>query len=156
MAEAAADVRDQSPVLTGAYAATVRSTVAVLVTVNTEISALEGQLEAYFAAAEIYRSQPGLGEILGARVLGEFGDDPHCYADARARKNYAGISPVTRASGKKKIVLPRYARNDRRGDAMHQQAFCALNASSGARSHHAALRQLDEHTAWAQHLRTAA
>ncbi|EQD65830.1 transposase IS116/IS110/IS902 family protein, partial [mine drainage metagenome] len=33
---------------------------------------------------------PGLGPILGARVLGEFGDDPNRYQDARSRKNYAG------------------------------------------------------------------
>ena len=58
-------------------------------------------------------------------MLGEFGDDPHRYADARARKNYAGASPITRASGKKKVVLARYARNDRLADALHQQAFCA-------------------------------
>jgi hypothetical protein len=101
----------------------------------------------------IYRSQPGLGDILGARVLGEFGDDPHRYTDARARKNYAGTSPVTRASGRKKVVLARYARNDRLTAALHQQAFCALNSSPGARAyydtlrargtgHHAALRQL--------------
>jgi hypothetical protein len=33
------------------------------------------------------------------------------YADAKARKNYASTSPITRASGKKPIVLARYARN---------------------------------------------
>ena len=42
---------------------------------------------------------PRLREILGARVLGEFGDDPNRYADAKARKNYAGTAPITRASG---------------------------------------------------------
>ena len=56
--------------------------------------------------ADIYASQPGLGVILGARVLAEFGDDPHRYADAKARKNYAGTSPITRASGTKNVVLP--------------------------------------------------
>ena len=65
--------------------------------------------------AEIYLSQPGSVSILGARVLGEFGDDPHRYADAKARKNYAGTSPITRASGTKKVVLARYARNRRLG-----------------------------------------
>jgi hypothetical protein len=86
-------------------------------------------------------------------VLGEFGDDPHRYHDARARKNYAGTSPITRASGNKKVVLARYGRNDRLADALDQQAFCALTASPGARTyydtirargtgHHAALRQL--------------
>lgn len=140
-------------------------------------------MDAYFGRhpdAEIYRSQPGIGEIIGARVLGEFGDDPHRYRDAKARKNYAGTSPITRCSGRKRVVLARYARNKRLADALHQQAFCALSSSPGARAyydslrargigHHGALRQLgnrlvailhgcvktrtryDEHTAWAHH-----
>ncbi|MDT5052991.1 MAG: hypothetical protein QOF66_1357 [Mycobacterium sp.] len=57
--------------------------------------------------ADIYASQPGLGVILAARVLAEFGDDPHPYADAKARKNYAGTSPISRASGTKKNVSAR-------------------------------------------------
>ncbi|MDQ1672478.1 MAG: hypothetical protein QOC98_1040 [Frankiaceae bacterium] len=59
----------------------------------------EGELEISFGqhpAAEIVLSQPGLGTILGARVLAEFGDDPDRYATAKARKNYAGTSPITR------------------------------------------------------------
>ena len=91
--------------------------------------------------------------MLGARVLAEFGDDQHRYRDARARKNYSGQSPITRASGKKTIVLARYATNNRLDAALHHQAFCALTASPGARAyydtlrarkigHHAALRQL--------------
>ena len=45
------------------------------------------------ADAEIYLAQPGLGTILGARVLAEFGDDADRYVDAKARKNYAGTTP---------------------------------------------------------------
>ena len=56
---------------------------------------------------------------LGARVLGEFGDDPNRYADAKSRKNYAGTSPITRASGKHRVVLARYARNRRLADACY-------------------------------------
>jgi hypothetical protein len=155
----------QPAILAGAYAVTVRSTVAVITVLNSEIATLQGQVEAYFGRhpdVEIYRSQPGLGQILGARVLGEFGDDPHRYHDARARKNYAGTSPVTRASGKKKVVLARYARNDRLADALDQQAFCALTGSPGARAyydtirargtgHHAALRQLGNRLVGIQH-----
>jgi transposase len=135
--------------------------------------------------AEIYASQPGLGTILAARVLGEFGDDPDRYADTKARKNYAGTSPITRASGTKKIVLARYARNRRLGDALQQWAFCSMRGSPGATAyyqqlrarhigHQAALRQLanrlvgilhgclkthtryDEHIAWAHILNAAA
>jgi hypothetical protein len=98
-------------------------------------------------------SQPGLGTILGARVLAEMGDDPTRYTDARARKNYAGMAPITRASGTKRVVLARYTRNRRLADALYQQAFSALTSSPGARAcydrhraagatHHQALRTL--------------
>jgi transposase len=97
----------QPPAVTAAYAATVRSLAAVIITLNEQVKALQGQVEADFGRhpdAEIYLSQPGLGPVLGARALGEFGDDPDRYASGKARKNYAGTSPLTRASGKKKVV----------------------------------------------------
>jgi transposase len=146
----------QPEVLTAAYAATTRAAVAVLRTLNEQVKILQGQVDAHFGRhpdAEIILSQPGLGPVLGARVLAEFGDDPDRYTDAKSRKNYAGTSPITRASGKKKIVLARYVHNDRLIDALMTQAFSALNASPGARAyydqlktrgaeHNAALRQL--------------
>jgi transposase len=133
----------QPPALTAAYAATVRSLIAVITTLNEQVRTLQGQVEDHFGRhpdAEIYRSQPGMGAILGARVLGEFGDDPHRYADAKARKNYAATSPITRASGKKKIVLARFIHNDRLIDALMAQAFSALKASPGARAFYDGLR----------------
>jgi transposase len=129
--------------VTAAYAATVRSLIAVITTLNQQIKALEEQVGAHFGRhpdAEIYRSQPGLGAILGARVLGEFGDDPHRYASAKARKNYAATSPVTRASGKKKVVVARWIHNDRLLDALMAWAFASLNASPGARACYDELR----------------
>jgi hypothetical protein len=127
----------QPPAVTAAYAVTVRSLIAVITTLDEQVKALQGEVEAVFGRhpdAEIYLSQPGLGSILGARVLGEFGDDPHRYASGKARKNYAGTSPVTRASGKKKIVAARFIRNDRLIDALMGQALAALGASPGARA----------------------
>jgi transposase len=173
----------QPPLVAGAYAATVRAQVAILGVLNEQIEMLQGQVEAHFGQhpdAEIYTSQPGLGQILGARVLAEFGDDPTRYGDARARKNYAGTSPITKQSGKKKVVLARYVHNDRLLDALGGQAFAAISRSPGARAyydkqrdrglgHRAALRQLanrlvgilhgclksgtryDEATAWSHH-----
>ena len=90
--------------------------------------------------AEIYLSQPGMGKILGARVLGEFGDDPRRYRDGKARRNYAATSPLTRASGKKKVVSARFIHNDRLVDALNAQAFAALSASPGARTLYDELR----------------
>jgi hypothetical protein len=173
----------QPPQVTAACAAVIRSLTAVITAVSEQVKVLEGQVQAHFSQhpdAEIIASQPGLGPILGARVLAEFGDDPRRYASAKARKNYAATSPITRKSGKRKTVLARYVHNDRLRDALDSQAFTALKASPGARayydqqrarglSHRAALRQLanrlvgilhgclktrtlyNEATAWPQH-----
>ena len=56
-------------------------------------------------------------------MLAEFGDDPKRYADARARKNYSGMAPVTRTSGKSRVVLARHTRNKRLADALYQQVY---------------------------------
>jgi Transposase/Transposase IS116/IS110/IS902 family len=127
----------QPAAVTAAYAATVRSLIAVITVLNEQVKILQGQVEEHFGQhpdAEIYRSQPGLGAVLGARVLAEFGDDPHRYADGKARRNYAATSPITRASGKKKVVAARFIHNDRLVDALNAQAFASLNASPGARA----------------------
>jgi transposase len=127
----------QPAVLTAAYAATVRSLIAVITVLNEQVKVLEKQVTEHFGRhpdAEIYLSQPGLGPVLGARVLAELGDDPHRYASARARKNYAGTSPITRASGRRKVVAARFVHNDRLIDALRGQAFAALTASPGARA----------------------
>lgn len=145
-----------SDALTDAYGASVKSLVAVLTTMVEQVQVLEGEVERCFGQhpdAEIITSQPGLGVVLGARVLAEFGDDKDRYADAKSRRNYAGTSPITKTSGKQRVVLARYARNKRLADALHQQAFTALTASPGARAfydhhrargatHHQALRAL--------------
>jgi transposase len=146
----------QDPAIEAAYAVIVASAVRLIAQLTTQIAELQAVVAEGFGRhpdAEIVTSQPGLGPVLGARVLAEFGDDPTRYADAKARKNYAGTSPITRASGTRRVVLARYARNKHLADATHQWAFCALTASPGARAyydsirtrgtgHHAALRQL--------------
>ncbi len=173
--------------VTAAFGATTRATVGIITELNRQIDNLDAELTSHFEMhpdADIYRSLPGLGVILGARVLGEFGDDPNRYTSAKSRKNYAGTSPLTIASGKKRAVLARHVRNRRLYDAIDQWAFCALTNSPGARAfydqrraaddlHHQALRALgnrlvgilhgclrhhtryDEHTAWAHRQTTA-
>ena len=126
--------REQLPARPGvvdAYTAAVASLLAVTVEMVRQTGVLEEQVKQGFGRhpdVEIYLSQPGLGMILGARVLAEFGDDPDRYADTRARKNYSGMAPVTRASGTKRVVLARQARNQRLADALYQQAFAASPA----------------------------
>ena len=139
-----------------AMGATVRALVAVIGELNVQIAQLEATL------ADRFEQHPGAedrpeswqgADDLGVRVLGEFGDDPNRYADAKSRKNYAGTSPITKASGTRRVVLARFARNRRLADACYLWAFAALTASPGARAfydqhrqagdtHHRALRAL--------------
>ena len=115
----------------------VRALVNVIAVYNRQIDELASQLESYLGQhpdAEILQSLPGLGIVLGVRVLGEFGDDPTRYETAKARKNAAGTSPITITSGKRRVVQARYATNDRLLDAAMQWAFCSLSRSPGARS----------------------
>ncbi len=171
-----------------AMGATVAALVGVIVELNAQVARLEATLADRFDQhpdAKVIRSLPGLGMILGARVLGEFGDDPNRYADAKSRKNYAGTSPITKASGTRRVVLARFARNRRLADACYLWAFSSVTASPGARAfydqrraggdtHHRALRALanrlvgilhgclhhgvlyDEGTAWAHRIEKAA
>jgi transposase len=173
----------RGPAFTAASAAIVRSLISVIITLTAEITQLHTEVAAHFGRhpdTEIYRSQPGLGPITGARVLAEFGDDPDRYRSAKARKNYAATSPLTIASGRSEIHRARYVHNNRLLDALSRQAQSALRASPGARAyydtqrtrgigHQAALRQLanrlvgilhgcltththyNETTAWAHH-----
>jgi hypothetical protein len=126
-----------------AMGASVAASVAVLAEMVAQIGLLAEELSSNFEAhpdAEVVRSLPGLGTILGARVLGEFGDEPNRYASAKSRKNYAGTSPITRASGTKKTVLARHVRNRRLADAIYLWAFASLSASPGARAYYDARR----------------
>jgi transposase len=126
-----------------AYGDVVGSTVRVLAEMTAQIEVLTRELEASFEGhpdAEILSSLPGLGVLLGARVLAEFGDDPDRYADPKARKNYAGTSPITKASGRSRVTLARFARNRRLADALEMWAFCSLSSSPGARRYYDAHR----------------
>jgi hypothetical protein len=133
----------QPAVITEAYAASVQAAAAVITVLNEQVKIMEAKVGELFRRhpdAGIYLSQPGIGDITGARILGEFGDAPGRYASAKDRKNYAGTSPLTIQSGKKKSVQARYIRNKHLIDALHAQALAALGGSPGARAYYDELR----------------
>ncbi len=85
------------PVVATAMGASVAANVAVITEMCNQIAQLAAELEANFEQhpdAEVVRSLPGLGTVLGARVLGEFGDEPNRYATAKSRR----ITPARRPS----------------------------------------------------------
>jgi transposase len=86
--------------------------------------------------AAVIASFPGLGDLTGARLLAEIGDDRSRFADARGLKAYAGAAPVTRASGKSLVVRHRRVKNQRLAAVGYLWTFAALRASTGARAHY--------------------
>ena len=78
-----------------AYGQVTAALVGIIAELTQQVTALEDDLTRAFEAhpdAEILRSLPGLGVVLGARVLAEFGDDPTRYGHPKARKAYAGTA----------------------------------------------------------------
>jgi transposase len=130
---------EASALLADAFGATLAALVPVVATLNQQIDTVEARLAERFRQhpdAELILGLPGLAVVLGARVLAEFGDAPNRYPDAKARRNYAGTSPITKASGTSRVVVARFKRNRRLANACWQWAFCALSASPGARAYY--------------------
>jgi len=128
---------EASPGVIAGLSVTTSATAAIIKTINDQIARVEAELAPRFEQhpdAAIYLSMPGCGVTLGARMLGEFGDEPERYIDAKARKNYAATSPVTIASGNYRNVKARWVRNDRLHDAVVQWARLAICNSPGARA----------------------
>ena len=139
---AAPQMRQPAEVET-AMGAAVAAMITTITAINTGLAALQQQIDQHFENhpdAAIYHSMPALGSILSARVLGEFGDDPTRWPDPASRRAYAGSAPITRESGKKRLVLARFIRNQRLYDAVRWWAFAALSVSPGARAYYDARR----------------
>lgn len=134
---------EQLATLVAAYGIIVKSCVQMIRELNAQTTALEEELTKSFELhpdAELYLSLPGLGFVLGARVMGEFGDDPNRYLDAKGRQAYSGMAPITKASGIRHVVLARYARNRHLANACYLWAFASLTGSAGAHQYYRALR----------------
>jgi transposase len=144
----AADQLRQPPAVEAAMGHAVHAIAATLTATTQSIKNLEAALDAAFNQhpdGQTLRSLPGLGLILAARVLSEFGDDPTRFTDAASRRNYAGTAPITRASGRSRVVLARHIRNKRLADACYLWAFAALTKSPGARAYYDTRRAAGDH-----------
>jgi transposase len=90
--------------------------------------------------ATILRSCPGVGRIVLATVLAEAAE-PLRRRDYHALRALSGQAPVTRQSGKHRIVLRRYACNRRLAQALYHWARNAVQHDAISRERYAALRQ---------------
>jgi transposase len=126
--------------LARAKAGTVRLLAEQLLLLHRQRAAWEKRLRELLAGGdahpdgEVLLSLPGLDARLAARVLGEVGDRRERFPTPSALQCYAGTAPVTRASGKARVVSSRLACNRALRQACLQWAFCSLGRSAWARA----------------------
>jgi transposase len=88
---------------------------------------------------EILRSLPGVGRVVAATVLAE-ASWALAERDYHALRAHAGIAPITKQSGKRRVVLMRYACNVRLRNALYHWARVAAICDPPSKTYYAALR----------------
>jgi hypothetical protein len=106
----------QPPVIAEAYAVSVRAGAAVITALNEQIKIMEAKVSELFHRhpdAGIYLSQPGIGDITGARVLGEFRGRarPVCHGQGpqELRRHLPADHPVRQEEDRARPVDPQPA-----------------------------------------------
>lgn len=89
--------------------------------------------------AEILASLPGVGRIVLATLLAE-AFEPLQRRDYAALRSLTGVAPVTKSSGKSRIVIRRQACHDRLANVMYHWARVAVQHDPHSRAKYAALR----------------
>jgi transposase len=131
----------------------VHSLVARLHLANTEFHQAERKLDELCAGlsqnagaaahgpcdAAILRSLPGVGTVTLATLLTEAGD-PLARRDHAALRTLSGVAPVTKRSGKTRVVVMRYAAQVRLRQAVFHWARVAILHDPKSRSRYDALR----------------
>lgn len=134
----------------------VKMLVAQLSQLNSAIIEYDMALKELYSNHEdrsIFDSFPGSGEALGPRLLCAWGTDRERYSSADSMQQYSGIAPVTKASGKSKVVIRRLAcpkfllqtfhefANASRRSSIWAEAYYEMLRKRG-KSHHTAIRSL--------------
>lgn len=92
----------------------------------------------------ILRSLPGVGRLVAATVLAE-ATRPLAERDYQTLRGQAGVAPVTRQSGKKAVVVMRWACNRRLRNAIYHWARVSVQVDARCRAHYDRLRQRHDH-----------
>jgi hypothetical protein len=120
----------------------------------TSIQEFDQQIKVLYAAHpehDLFDSFPGAGAALGPRLLSAFGTDRGKFQKAQQIRNFSGIAPITKKSGKTRLVQARLAYPRFLRQTFHEFATHSLSHSLWARqlyqrlrsvgvSHHAAIR----------------
>lgn len=88
---------------------------------------------------KILLSLPGVGRVISATMLAE-ASQPLAERDYHAIRSYAGAAPITRQSGKRKMVVMRRGCNPRLRNAVYHWSRVSVQNEPHSKEHYAALR----------------
>ncbi|MCA1224384.1 transposase, partial [Streptomyces sp. 8L] len=101
---------------------------------------LQRALAQHYAAhplCPVVAGVPGIGGVLGAYLLAEIGDRPvERFGSGRSLAAYAGVAPITWASGRTVRVAFRRASSTRLRSTLHTAAFSMIGHSPGAQAYY--------------------
>jgi transposase len=124
----------------------VRAKARLAITLVAQLQSLAGHIDAYdreiqrvlklHPDGELYRSLPGAGDTLAARMVGELGDNCERYQDPSVAQCEAGTAPVTRTSANTRTVHFRRAGIHPLRDTLWQFAFSSMRHCAWARAYY--------------------
>ncbi|MGY3677513.1 IS110 family RNA-guided transposase [Streptomyces sp. TE33382] len=133
------------PLVEEAEAVRIADLTATLTAAVDRAARLEAQTADHYARQQhhhITAGISGIGTILGAQLLSEIGDRPHeRFGSGRALAAYAGVAPVTWASGTTARVSLRRASSTLLRSTLHLAAFSWAMHSPGASAYYRKRRE---------------
>jgi transposase len=120
--------------------------------INNTIEEFEAELKLLYdnhPDKNIFDSFPGSGKALGPRLAAAWSSDRNRYESADSVQKYSGIAPITKASGKTKIVVRRLAYPRFMLQTFHEFANCSRKSSIWAQAYYEMMRKRgkNHHTA---------
>ena len=114
-----------------------------ILTLNEAIERYDAQLTAMMEEhpdADIFRAFPGAGDAMAPRLLAALGSDRQRLSDAQQVQQISGIAPVTRQSGKSRIVQRRWAASRFLRQTFHEFAAHSIKQSPWAKAYYDMMR----------------
>lgn len=123
----------------------VKLLIPILQTITEQLKLLKREIRLTFLShpeADWWAALPGAGELTAPRLLALIGDNRSVFPTAQVLQARAGTVPVTRRSGKSKVVRFRWACDKALRKAMMDFARNSLSKSGWAQSYYTKQRQL--------------
>lgn len=98
---------------------------------NKEIETVAGRQADY----PLFAGLPGAGRALTPRLMVAFGVDRQCWESANRLQSYSGVAPITKASGRSKVVQARVACPKFVRQSFLEFARCSVGKSVWAREY---------------------